>query len=100
MVDDDIEIPAMDIVSTDQLGLVGLGDGRLQALTFTDEFAAHIDEARMGAHCETGEQAALDQVMGLMAQDLAVLTRAGLGFVRIDDEIGWARVGLGHERPF
>ena len=48
----------------------------------------------MRAHGEAGDQAALDQVMRIVAQDLAVLAGAGLGFVGIDDEIVRAAVAL------
>ena len=101
VVDVEVEVPAVDVVLADQLGLIGLVDRRLQALALADEFAAHVDVAGMGAHGEAGDQAALDQQMRIVPHDLAVLAGAGLGFVGIDDEIMRPLVRLlGHERPF
>ena len=98
--DDDVEVPAMHIVVADEPGLVGLVDGRLQMFALADEFAAHVDIGRMATHGGTGDQAAFDQQMRFVAQDLAVLTGAGLGFIRIDDEIMRALADdLRHERP-
>jgi hypothetical protein len=55
----------------------------------------------MRAHGETGDQAALDQRVRIVAHDVAVLAGAGLGLIGIDDEIVRPPVGLlGHERPF
>ena len=45
VVDVEIEVPAVDVVLADQLGLVGLIDRGLQTLALADEFAAHIDVA-------------------------------------------------------
>ncbi len=101
MVDDEIEREAVDVVLADELGLIGLGYRRLEAFALADEFAADIDVAGIGAHGETGDQAALDQQMRIVPHDLAVLAGAGLGLVGIDHEIVRAAVGLlGHERPF
>ena len=99
--DVDVEIVAVDVVLADQPGLVGLVDGALQRLALADELAAHIDVGGDRAHREAGDQAALDQRVRIVAQDVAVLAGAGLGFVGIDDEIGRTAVALlGHERPF
>ena len=101
VMDIDLEIVAHLVVLAEEAGLVGLVDGALQRLALADELAAHIDVGGDRAHGEAGEQAALDQRMRVVAQDLAVLAGAGLGLVGIDDEIGRAPVaGLGHERPF
>ena len=102
VMDVDVERPAVDVVLADQPGLVGLVDRRLQALALEDVFAAHVDVGGVGAHREAGDQAALDQRVRIVAQDLAVLAGAGLGFVGVDDEI-MRPLGvddLGHERPF
>jgi hypothetical protein len=53
----------------------------------------------MGPHRIGGDQATFDQMMRIVPHDLAVLARSGLRLVGIDDEIGRARVALGHERP-
>ena len=101
MVDVEIEVPAVDVVLADQLGLIGLVDRGLQALALADELAADVDVAGVRAHGEAGDQAALDQQMRIVPHDLAVLAGAGLGLVGIDDEIVRPAVRLlGHERPF
>ena len=61
MVDIKIEVPAVDVVLADQLGLIGFIDRGLHALAFADEFAADINVAGIRAHRETGNQATFDQ---------------------------------------
>ncbi len=101
VVDVEIEVPAVDIVLADQLGVVGLVDRRLQAFTLADEFAADVDVAGVCTHGEAGDQAAFDQQMRIVPHDLAVLAGARLGLVGIDDEILRPTVRLlRHERPF
>ena len=99
VVDDEVEVPAVDVVLADQLGRVGLGDGRLEPLALADELAAHVDVAGVRAHGEGGEQRALDQQVRIVPHDLAVLAGAGLGLVRVDHEIAGPGIALGHERP-
>ncbi len=83
----DFKVVAVLVALADQLGLVGLVDRPLQRLALADELAAHIDVSGDGAHGETGHQAALDQRMRVMPQNIAVLAGAGLGFVGVDDQI-------------
>ena len=102
VMDVEVERPAVDIVLADEFGLVGLVDRCLEVLAFEDVFAAQVYVSRMGAHAERGDQRALDQRMRIVAQDLAVLAGARLGFVGVDDKIVRS-LGidvLGHERPF
>src|SRR6516165_6268978 len=100
VVDDDVERKAVDVVLADEIGRIGLVHRRLQALAFANKFAADIDETGMRTHGETGDQAALDQEVRIVAHDLAVLAGAGLGFIGVDHEIMRPAVGLlGHERP-
>ena len=99
MMHDALEVPAMNIALADELGRVGFVDGRLQVLALADEFAAHVDVAGVRAHGEGGDERALDQQVRIVPHDLAVFAGAGLGFVRVDDEIGGPGVALGHERP-
>ena len=51
MVDDDIEVPAMDIVLADQLGVIGLLYRGFQMVALADEFTADIDDRHMRIHC-------------------------------------------------
>ena len=101
MGDDDVEIPAVDVVLADQPGLVGLVDRRLQRLALADVLAAHVDEGGVRAHREGGDQAALDEKMRIVPHDLPVLAGAGLRLVGVDDEIVRPPIRLlRHERPF
>jgi hypothetical protein len=87
-------------VLADQPGLVGLVDRLAHALGLAVELAAHVDVAGIGAHRETGHQAALEQAVRVVAQDLPVLAGARFGFVGVDDQIARPAVALlGHERP-
>ena len=96
-----VEIPAVDVVLADQLGLIGLVDRRLQPLALTDEFTAHIDIASMRPHGETGNQATLNQEVRIVPQYLPVLAGARLGLVGVDHQIMRPVADLlRHERPF
>ncbi len=99
MMDVALEIPAVDVVLANQLGGIGFVDRGLEALAFADEFAAHIDVADVRPHRERGDEATFDQQVRIVPHDLPVLARAGLGFVRVDDEVGRAGIVLRHERP-
>ena len=100
--DEHVEIIArLGGILADQSGLIGLVDRRLQHFGLADIFAADIDIGGTRAHCETGDQRALDQLVRIVAQDLAVLAAARLGFVGIDDQETRTAVlrFLGHEAP-
>src|SRR4051794_27449460 len=83
MMDVEIEIPAVPVVLADELRLIGLVDGGLQALALTNELAADVDVAGVRRHGGAGNQTALDQEMRFVPHDLAILAGAGLGFIRI-----------------
>src|SRR5262249_4892034 len=85
VVDDDLEVPAVDVVLADELGVVGLLDGGLEALALADELAADIDVGDVCIHGAAGEEAALDEMVRIVPQDVAVLAGAGLGFVGVDE---------------
>ena len=100
VVDDDVEVPAVDVVLADQLGVIGLLHRRLEALALADELAADVDVGDVRIHGAAGEQAALDEVMRIVPQDLAVLAGAGLGLVGVDEQLVRPPVvDLGHEGP-
>src|SRR5215217_1455039 len=100
VMDDDVQIPAVYIVLADQLGVVGFLNGLLKTLALAHELAAHVDEGKVRIHGAGCQQAPLDQMVRIVAQDLAVLARAGLGFVGVDEEIMRAAIAdLGHEAP-
>src|SRR5262249_49857945 len=72
------KVPAVHVVLANQPGLVGLVDGRLQALALAHELTAHVDVADVRAHGVAGDEAALDEEVRLVPHDLAVLAGAGL----------------------
>ena len=87
-------------ILANQTRRVSLVDRGLQMLALADELAAHIDVSGLRPHGEAGDQAALDQQMRVVAQDIAILAGARLGLVGINDQIVRAPVRLfGHERP-
>jgi len=73
VVDDDLEVPAVLVVLANEAGFPRLIDRGLQMLALADEFAAHVDEARVRPHGEAGKQAALDQRVRVVAKNVAVL---------------------------
>ena len=59
-----------------------------------------VNVRRPGPHGKAGDQAPLDQLVGVLAHYLPVLARAGLGLVGVHHEEARAAVGvLGHEAP-
>jgi hypothetical protein len=98
----DIEIPARPArVLADQAGGVGLLDRLLEHLALADVFAAYIDVAGLRPHREGRDQAPLDQQVRIVPHDIPVLAGAGLGLIRVDDQIVRPLADLlGHEGPF
>src|SRR5271165_5389706 len=97
----ELEIPAGTAsVLADETGLVGLVDRGLQALRLVIELAADIDVAGVNPHPDRGEKATFDQLVRVVAEDVAVLAGAGLALVSVDAEIGRAVALFRHERPF
>ena len=98
MMDIEVEIPAMLVVLANQLGVIGFINSALQGLAFTNELTAHVNVAGVRAHCEPGDQAALDKCMRVMPHDFAVLAGAWLRLIGIDHQIVRAAIRLlGHE---
>src|SRR3546814_16871142 len=101
--DEDFEIIARAAgVLADEALFIGLGDGGEERLRLADELAANVDIGGPRAHGETGDQRALDQLVRIVAHDLAVLERPRLRLVGVDDQKARAaplRL-LGHEAPF
>ena len=59
----------------------------LQDLRAFGEFAADIDVGLLHIDRETGDHHALDQLVRILVDDVAILERARLGFVGVADEI-------------
>ena len=51
------------------------------------KFAAYVDVGGLGVEGETGDEHAFEQLMRILVDDVAILERAGLGFVRVADEV-------------
>ena len=104
MVDAHIKIPTRTGgVLAQQSGAISLLNGAVQTFALMDEFAANIDIADPGTHGATGQQATLNQFVRLVAQNIAVLAGARLGFIGIDDQIMRRVFSTGirrHEGPF
>src|SRR5690606_19829328 len=76
MMNMNIEIPAALVVLAQQSGIVAFVDRSLQRLALADEFAANVDVGDMRAHRETGNDAALDQRVRIMAENVTILAGA------------------------
>ncbi len=96
-----LHIPAALIVLAQKTCIVTFVNRCLKRFTLTHEFAAQIDISNVSAHGATGDNAAFDQRMRIVAQNFAVLTGARFGFVGIDDEVMRpVRNFLRHKGPF
>ena len=87
-------------VLADQTGLIGLVDGGLQTLCFAAELTPDIDITGVNPHSDRGEQTAFNQLLRVIAKDVAILAGPGLTLIGIDAEIGRMVALFGHERPF
>lgn len=86
-------------------------DGLLQVDALVVEFTADVDVRRASVHCVSGDQATLNQSVGLLADDFAILrltsphlahlAGTGLRLITIHaEEVGTTVLGhLGHEAP-
>ena len=83
--------------AAEQLRLVHLRQRVAQDLELAQVLAADVDEDALGLDRVRRDQAALDQPERDGEHDLAVLERAWLGLVRVDDEVGRLAGALGEE---
>ena len=97
-----IEIPASARgIPPQQTSIIGFLDRSFEDNAFVVVFTPNINIARMRPHRETSDQAAFDQGMRIMANNVAILAGAGLGFIRIHHQIGRPTIRLlRHEGPF
>mmetsp|Transcript_9730 Transcript_9730/g.39603 ORF Transcript_9730/g.39603 Transcript_9730/m.39603 type:complete len:528 (-) Transcript_9730:20-1603(-) len=87
-------------VLAEQARRVGLVDRLVEDDGLVEVLAADVDVARARAHREPREQRALDELVRVLAHDLAVLARPGLRLVGVDHQKRRPPVRrLGHERP-
>src|ERR1700733_9909513 len=87
-------------VRADQLCVIGLVDCGLEIDGLVVELAADIDVTGMRTHRARGQERALDQLVRIEAEDVAILASAGLALVRVDHQIARPVAFLGHEGPF
>src|SRR4029077_12313890 len=96
----ELEIPAGPAgIFADQAGVVRLVNRSLQAFCLIIKFATNINVAGADPHPDRSEQASFDQLVRVVAYDVAVLAGARLTLVGIDAKIGRAIALLWHERP-
>ncbi len=76
-----------DVAAAENACLASLVDGRLQDLVLRQVLAANVDEDVFGLDRMGGDEAALDQPVGDARHHLAVLERARLRLVGVDDEV-------------
>ena len=95
----DIDAAALHILAK-QARVVSLFDRRLEARKrLVHEFATHVVVRNRRAHRVRRDRHPFNQCMRVEAQDLAVVTGAGLGFVGVDDKVLLAVEVLRHEAP-
>ena len=76
-----------------------LRQGLLEALVDAEDLAVDVVVARRDAHRIGGDGHALDDDVRVVAQDVAILERAGLALVGVADQILLARELARHEAP-
>src|SRR5439155_19015154 len=87
-------------ILADQAGRVSLFDRGLHMLRLVVELAPDIDVAGARPHADASQQAAFEQFVRVVAQDVAVLAGSRFALIGVDDEIGRPVALLRHERPF
>ena len=88
-----IKAGTKDVLAQETFG-PGLGDGFLDDLRRERELLTNVNVGQLGVHREAGDGHALNELMRVLMQDVAILERAGLRFVGVADEID----GLGIRR--
>lgn len=82
---------------------VGLVDGGLENGSLVVELTADVNVGSGGIHAAAGKQAALDKLVGVLANNLSVLAGTGLTLISVDNEVSGAGVlvpaGRVHEGP-
>lgn len=81
------------ILSKEALG-VSLIDCTLQLQLLVPELASHVDVGGLGPHAEADNKRALDKLVRIVSQDLAIFASSWLRFVRIDNKVGWSEQKL------
>jgi hypothetical protein len=87
-VDVDIKVVAGTAgVLADEAGLVCLLDSALEHCSLVVELSSNIDVGGSGVHGTPSDEAALDQLVWVLAHNLAVLAGSGLTLIGVDDQV-------------
>ena len=89
-------------ILANQTRIIGFVDGRLKRFRLANILAANVDIGRTRPHREASYQCAFDQLVWIMADNLAVFAGTRLRFVGVNNEKAWPAIGggFGHKRPF
>lgn len=82
-------------VLANETGFVRLLDGALEHSSLVVELSSDIDVCGGSVHGASSNETALDELVWVLAHNLAVLAGAGLALIGIDDEVA----GLGVVLP-
>jgi hypothetical protein len=98
VVDVEVDPRAADVLA-EQARRARLLDRRLEALDRLDEFAANVVETDRRTDAEAGDGHALDDLVRVVAQDVAVLAGARLALVGVAQDVLLPGRGARHEAP-
>ena len=88
----------------DVLAEVPLGTGLLESLghdlSSLRKLATDVDVGEMDIERVGGDGHPLDELMGIIVQDVTILERARLGFVTVADKVMWFAIIALDEAPF
>ena len=99
-VDEDVEVePRPEDVFPQEVLQAGVGDGRLQPPGDGFIFAADVDIRRVDAHGVRGDDDPLEEKVGIVEHDIAVLERPRLPLVGVDAQIPGTGQVLRDEPP-
>ena len=93
-------VPAAENVFTEVAFGACFGEGGVENFCTFGEFAANINVSKIHVIRPTGNDHSLDELMRIFVNDLAILERARLGFVRIANQINRLGIRMAHEAPF
>lgn len=78
-------------VLADQAGLVCLLDSALEYSSLVVELSSDVDVGGGSVHGTASNETALNELVGVLAHNLAVLAGSGLSLIGVDDQV----TGLG-----
>ena len=91
-------------ILANQASFVCLIDGNLRVVRFEEKLTTHVNIGGIGTHSTASNKAAFNELVRVMAHNLAVLTGAWLTFIGVNHKVARTRVffpsRLEHETPF